>query len=128
MRSVQNHRTVKGKSQEEAARGRDETLVRRTLAQDLSGGRCGLGLQNGTLLRLRLSLRLRVPHRCLGMAQLAAACDRHRRNCRPQPVISGGGRESNPPKAFRPSTDFEDREGHQPPFASRRSIVVRHSS
>jgi hypothetical protein len=33
--------------------------------------------------------------------------------------MSGGGRESNPPKAFRPSTGFEDREGHQSPFASR---------
>ncbi len=32
---------------------------------------------------------------------------------------SGGGRESNPPGRFPRLTGFEDREGHQSPFASR---------
>ena len=36
--------------------------------------------------------------------------------------IGGGGRESNPPTDSRRLTGFEDREGHQPPFASGASL------
>jgi hypothetical protein len=38
------------------------------------------------------------------------------RNARPG--ASGGGRESNPPTGASRRTGFEDREGHQSPFAS----------
>jgi hypothetical protein len=34
-------------------------------------------------------------------------------------IVSGGGRESNPPGSFRPLTGFEDREAHQAPFRLR---------
>jgi hypothetical protein len=45
-----------------------------------------------------------------------------RRSC------SGGGRESNPPTGVSRRTGFEDREGHQSPFASlcgRRIVRTR---
>ena len=37
--------------------------------------------------------------------------------------VSGGGRESNPPGGSPRLTGFEDREGHQSPFASSARIV-----
>ena len=39
----------------------------------------------------------------------------------------GGGRESNPPTGISRRTDFEDREGHQSPFASRAELNSRWS-
>ena len=44
------------------------------------------------------------------------------------PFPSRRRKESNPPVALRRRTGFEDREGHQPPFASGPILAIRFRS
>jgi hypothetical protein len=54
------------------------------------------------------------PDRCFDAAKYLWDFERQRKTA----IQSGGGRESNPPTGASRRTGFEDREGHQSPFAS----------
>jgi hypothetical protein len=85
----------------------------------------------GTLVRSRFAPMTEVGKTCEVTGDLSGFPDPfrlrpeapRRREAQVRDNISGGGgRESNPPTVSRRRTGFEDREGHQSPFASHRMV------